>query len=178
MLQEVYEAYTQIYGQNHQSTINSLINLACVQRDLQEYDLAAKNFEMAIEGRRATEGENSVNYAMAKAMAAGAYRELGDYAKAEEYIKDAYMTIVTQQGEENVPASVILNGMGLLYKRQGKFERGVDAYERALKIREELLGEDHPDALATRHSLGELYIDMGQGDKGQELLNQNVELMQ
>jgi tetratricopeptide (TPR) repeat protein len=77
---------------------------------------------------------------MAKAMAAGAYRELGNYAKAEEYIKDAYMTIVTQQGEENVPASVILNGMGLLYKRQGKFELGVDAYDRALKIREELLG--------------------------------------
>lgn len=46
----------------------------------------------------------------------------------------------------------------MLYKRQGKMERSQDAYERSLKLREELLGEDHPESLATRHNLAELYI--------------------
>jgi len=54
-----------------------LINLATVHKDLQEHDLAAPLYEKAIEGRRILEGENSINYAMIKAMASGAYRELG-----------------------------------------------------------------------------------------------------
>ena len=68
------------------------------------------------------------------------------------------MKIAMEHGEENLAATAILNSMGLLYKKQGKMERAVDSYERALKVREELLGEDHPDSLATRHNLAELYI--------------------
>lgn len=77
MFEEVNDAYNQIYSRDHPSTINSLINLATVHKDMHEYDIAAKYYEVAIQGRRATEGENTTNYAMCKAMAAGAYRELG-----------------------------------------------------------------------------------------------------
>jgi hypothetical protein len=44
-------------------------------------------------------------------------------------------------------------------------ERAVDSYQRALEVREELLGEDHPDSLATRHNLAELYIFWNKPDK-------------
>lgn len=54
--------------------------------------------------------------------------------------------------------SAILNSLGLLYKKMGRFERSADYYERALEVREELLGEAHPDTLATRHNLAELFI--------------------
>jgi len=46
-------------------------------KDLQEFEESIPVFEKAIEGRKATEGDNSINYAMAKAMAAGAYRDSG-----------------------------------------------------------------------------------------------------
>lgn len=64
------------------------------------------------------EGENSLNYAMAKAMAAGSYRELGDFEKADQYLKDAYLKIAMEFGEDNISAAVILNSMGMLYKKQ------------------------------------------------------------
>jgi hypothetical protein len=48
--------------------------------------------------------------------------------------------------------------MGLLYKKQDKLDRSQDAYQRALDTREKLLGEDHPETLATRHNFAELYI--------------------
>jgi tetratricopeptide (TPR) repeat protein len=70
-----------------------LINLATVHKDLNEHDHAVRLYEKAIEGRRVTEGEDSLNFAMVKAMAAGAYRELGDYAKSEQYLKDAYLIV-------------------------------------------------------------------------------------
>jgi len=40
-------------------------------------------------------------------------------------------------------------------------ERGQDSYERALKVRCELLGEDHPESMVTRHNLAELFIAWG-----------------
>ena len=50
-------------------------------------------------------------------MAAGAYRELNQLEKAEKYLKDAYLIIATQNGEENMASSAILNSMGMLYKK-------------------------------------------------------------
>ena len=94
-----------------------MINLATIHKDLHEYDQAVTLYEEAIIGRGVTEGESSVNYAMVKAMAAGAYRELGNYDLSYKYLKDAYMIIALEQGEENLAASAILNSMGLLYKK-------------------------------------------------------------
>lgn len=95
---------------------------------------------------------------MALAMASGAYRELGQYETADLYLKEAFITVVTEYGEDSLSAAVILNSMGMLYKKQNKFERAIDAYERALKIREKEMGEGHPDSLATRHNIAEMYI--------------------
>lgn len=123
MFQHVYENYLKLYGEQHQSTINVLINLATICKDLQEHDQAVPLYEKAIEGRRVLEGEDSINYAMAKAMASGAYRELGQYDIADQYLKDAYLQVAMQFGEENLTSAVILNSMGMLYKKQGKFDR-------------------------------------------------------
>lgn len=172
------EKYTKIYGEHHQSTINSLINLATVHKDLHEYDLAIPLYEKAIEGRKVLEGEDSLNYAMAKAMASGAYRELGKFDVADSYLKDAYMTVAINFGEESIAAAVILNSMGMLYKRQNKFDRSLDAYERSLRIRETFMGEDHPDVIATRHNIAELYIQWAKPDKAEEFLKKNIEVME
>jgi hypothetical protein len=42
MFEEVVDAYTQIYGLHHPSTLNALINLATTHKDLNEHDLAAE----------------------------------------------------------------------------------------------------------------------------------------
>ena len=117
MFAEVVVAYTHIYGEMNQSTVNAMINLATVHKDLKEFDIAAQLYEKTIIGRKETEGENSVNYAMAMAMAAGAYREIDQLDKAEKYLKDAYLIIAMEHGEENMACSAILNSMGMLYKR-------------------------------------------------------------
>ena len=88
------------------------------------------------------------------------------------------MKIAMEHGEENMAASQILNSMGMLYKTQGKMERSQDSYERSLNVRIELLGEDHPETLATRHNLAELFISWNKPDRAQELLNKNIELME
>ena len=46
---------------------------------------------------------------MAKAMAAGAYRELGDYEKADLYLKDAYLKVALEYGEDHISCAAIMN---------------------------------------------------------------------
>ena len=86
-------------------------------KDLKLYEEAIPIYEKAIEGRKIAEGDSSLNYAMAKAMAAGAYRDAGKYEKADEYLRDSYIKIATDYGEDNVTCSSILNSQGLLYKK-------------------------------------------------------------
>ena len=102
---------------------------------------------------------------MCKAMAAGAYRDAGKYETADLYLKDAYLKVALEYGEDSVSASVILNSQGLLYKVQGKFERAKDNYEKALEIRTKYFGEDYPETIASRHNLGEMYVMQGQPDR-------------
>ena len=93
LFERVVEKYTLFYGEHHQSTINAVVNLATILKDLKEYDESIIFYEKALVGRKAAEGEDSMSFAMAKAMAAGAYREAGQYDTADEYLKDAYLKI-------------------------------------------------------------------------------------
>ena len=45
-------------------------------------------------------------------------------------------------------------------------------------MRTELLGDDHPETLATRHNLAELYIVWNRPEAAQELLDTNIALME
>lgn len=134
-------------------------------KDLKLWDEAIVVYEQAIEGRKVSEGDSSLNFAMAKAMAAGAYRDAGQYEQADAYLKDAYVRVAMDYGEENPTCSAILNSQGMLYKKQGKFERAKDSYERALAIREKSFGDGHPETCATRHNLGELLVSMNSPEK-------------
>ena len=178
MFERVVEKYTLFYGEHHQSTINALINLGTVLKDLKLFEEAIPVFEKAIEGRKISEGDSSLNFSMAKAMAAGAYREAGEYDKADAYLKDAYVQIAMEYGEDNVTCSAILNSQGLLYKKQMKFERAKDSYERALEIRERHFGAEHPETCATRHNLGELLVSWNRPDQAQEYFKENLTIME
>ena len=109
IFEHVVAKYEEYYGEYHPSHTNALINLGAVMKDLKQNEEAIVIFERAIEGRRQAEGEDSLNYAMCKAMAAGAYRDSGDYVKADLYLKDAYLKVALEYGEDSVSASVILN---------------------------------------------------------------------
>lgn len=160
IFERVIEKYALYYGEDHPSTINAVLNYANVLKDTKDYNKSVVMFERAINGRKNTEGDDSLNYAMAKAMAAGAYREIGDYVTSDLYLKDAYLKVALEYGESHISCAAILNSQGMLFKKQGKFERALDSYNRALEIKIEHFGEDHPETCATRHNIGEVYVHL------------------
>lgn len=71
----------------------------------------------------------SVNYALAKWIAASTLREKGDYNKADQYLKDAYQNILNNFGENSVPLSGILNSQAMLYMKQDKNEEALEKFK-------------------------------------------------
>lgn len=179
ILSSVHNRYTKHLGKEHPSTVSACINLATVLRDLKDYDQSIKYYEEAKEARKAAEGENSPNYALVLGMSAGAYRMNSDTDTAYKYLKEAYVIMANHyKGENCLPCAVILNSMGMLYKQQEKYDRAADAYERCLKIREEHLGPTHPDSIAVRHNLGDLYTMWGKPEEARVYLEDNLKHME
>ena len=179
LLSSVYNRYSKMLGKDHPSTISACINVATVLRDLKDYPQSVKYFEEALQARLSSEGEDSPNYGILLGMSAGSYRLNGDTKTAYRNLKDAYVVMAKHhRGEECLPCAVILNSMGLLYKQEGKHERACDAYERCLAVREKILGGFHPDTLATRHNLAELYTIWGKPEEAKKIIEENLKQME
>ena len=178
LLASVYNKYVKLLGKRHPSTISACVNLATVLRDLKDFDESIKFYEDAREIRLEVLGDNHPDYAMVLGMSAGAYRMNGDTATAYRYLKEAYVIMANNfNGEEWVPCAIILNSMGLLYKQQHKYERALDAYESCLKTREKVQGPSHPDSIATRHNIAELYNVWGKPEEAKTILEENIKYM-
>jgi len=63
-----------------------------------------------------------------------------------------------------------------LYFSQGKYEQALPLYQEALKIREQVLGKQHPDYAGSLNNLATLYYSQGEVDKALPLFEQAVEI--
>jgi tetratricopeptide (TPR) repeat protein len=67
--------------------------------------------------------------------------------------------------------------MGLSLKDQGLFDQALNYYNMALEIREEFLDSSHPDVIAIKHNIGQLYYDKGDKDQAMKYFNNNLEIL-
>lgn len=67
--------------------------------------------------------------------------------------------------------------MGLSYKDQGLYDKALINYKIALEIREEFLDQSHPDVIAVRHNIGQLYFDKGDKEEAMKYFSNNLEFL-
>jgi hypothetical protein len=60
-------------------------------------------------------------------------------------------------GKEHLHTSVTLNNLASMLAEQGRYEEARPLHERALAIREKVLGKEHPDTEMLRENLRSLY---------------------
>jgi tetratricopeptide (TPR) repeat protein len=61
-----------------------------------------------------------------------------------------------------------LNNLALVYQAQGRYADAEPLYERALAIKEEALGPDHPEVAVTCENMAELYRQIGKEGKAEK----------
>jgi len=82
----------------------------------------------------------------------------GDFRRAEAFFKRALA-----KAEELGPQErgIALNGLGELYRRQGRHADAERMLRRAIEVKEEGLGPDHPDVATSLTNLGLVYAAAG-----------------
>ena len=59
-------------------------------------------------------------------------------------------------GEKHLDTATIFKNLGLVYENQGNYEKALEYYQKALKIRADVLGASHPATIKAQQSIDEL----------------------
>lgn len=112
-------------------------------------------------------GKSHPDVAVAKYTLAMIYLDVGAslYKKALPLLTDSVSILTEKLGDSHRLTATAKNNLGYYYKHTGDFDKGLEYYESALKVREKILGEKHEDTLITLHNISELFLSAGQDDK-------------
>ncbi|HEY9791281.1 MAG TPA: tetratricopeptide repeat protein [Candidatus Obscuribacterales bacterium] len=88
------------------------------------------------------------------------YETYERYAEAEPLFRRA-LSIVEKQSEHDAQLLVILEKIGLMSVKQGKFEQAEGIFKRVLQVRIQKLGPQHIDVGNTCMHLGQMYVQKG-----------------
>jgi len=89
------------------------------------------------------------------------YRKLGDYKAAEPHLERAYKIRTEQLGEDDRSTLTSVNNLGRLYLQQTRFDDAELLLVGAWRKRRRLLGEQHPDTLASAVQVAWLSLQYG-----------------
>ena len=88
--------------------------------------------------------------------------EIGEWSKKDE----AFLQSV----------SVLLNNMAGVYQEQGDYDKALEYYDKALEVRERVLGSGHPDTATTYNNMALVYKEQGDYDKALEYYDKALEV--
>ncbi|MEE0895017.1 MAG: tetratricopeptide repeat protein [Bacteroidales bacterium] len=123
-----------------------------------------------------------------KSEALNAYREADKTAKEIDYPAEKYIELLWKYGifladyayyEESIEVNQETNGqneitagsynnIGIVYHKLGDFDKALEYHFKALKIRKEVLGENHSDTAMSYDNIGIVYSYLGEYDKALE----------
>ncbi|MFN8750247.1 MAG: tetratricopeptide repeat protein, partial [Pseudanabaena sp.] len=140
------------------------------------FEEAIKGYQRAIEQARVALPENSPILADYLYQIADLFFELGNYRTgiplAEEVVNIAKIKVTP------LKLALYLNKLARFYDSQGRYEEAEPLYKQALALRQELLGERHPDVATSINNLAELYRLQGRYEEAEPLLKQALVLYQ
>ena len=74
--------------------------------------------------------------------------------------------------------SVLLNNMAGVYKAQGDYEKALEYYDKALKVKERTLGNDHPSTATTYDNMAGVYQEQGDYEKALKYYGKALEIVE
>jgi len=161
--------------ENHPCIVDTLINLARLERDSGAgVNLALEELakaEVLLKGR-----ETHRQFASTLVVKADLLREADRLKEAEAAARKA-REIQEKLGLEETPElAVTLNGLGSTLHDQHKYNDAVKQYMHALMINMKTVGSNHPETAATYNNLGNVYQDVGDDGAAEKYYRKTLEI--
>ncbi len=105
-------------------------------------------------------------------LKSNSYLQTGDYKRSQEYMNKALVLIDPVKNKRDY--SSLLNNLGMLNKRQGKFADALETLQKSLRIREEL-GEK--ETISTTYSnIAVIYLALDKLNDAEEYLQKSIDI--
>lgn len=127
----------------------------------------------ALTRRRGSEPEAQTSWTQRVAVGTEAYRQ-GDYSRAEERFAAAFKGAEVN-GTLNHRAAAALNNLGIVYKRQKRFDHAEVALRRALRAYG-VVEPEGPRAASVLHNLAGVYLAQERYGEAASAYKQTIEL--
>jgi non-specific serine/threonine protein kinase/serine/threonine-protein kinase len=101
-----------------------------------------------------------------------------EYDRAISLFKAVYERDLRLSGEQSALTAVSLFNLGQAHERSGNRDTAEPLYEKALEGLRGTLGEDHPTTIHCLQSVGRLYVQRGELERGARLLQDALEQLQ
>jgi tetratricopeptide (TPR) repeat protein len=173
----VLETNKRALGEQHPDTLKSMINLASVLQDHNQYEAAEELFRRALDGREKVLGKEHPATLGSMGNLAAVLRDQGKYNAAEELYRQALYGREKVLGGEHPTILKSMNSLASVLRDQGKYSDAEEIYRRGLDGYEKVLGTEHPVTLTTVRDLATVLKDQGK-DEAAEQMNRRADLQE
>ncbi|MBC8490242.1 MAG: CHAT domain-containing protein [Bacteroidetes bacterium] len=141
-----------------------------------ELKLAEKAIIESINFDKEFHGDKSENYLTGLNNLLTLYREMGLYEKSLSIGKQISSLYSQIEIKDSIAYAIFLNNYGLLYYSIGNLLSAEKYYNKAKKINDKLLSENHPDKTTLLNNFGALYNAKGQYARSEKLYCKMLEI--
>ncbi|HEX4823992.1 MAG TPA: CHAT domain-containing tetratricopeptide repeat protein [Candidatus Polarisedimenticolaceae bacterium] len=161
------------YGEDDMRTAMSLNYLGEVDEDLGELRLARDDYERSLAIRERLHGKDQPESVAALGNLGGLIDELGDPETAHAYYERA-LAIQEKSSPGSARIASLLNNVAFEMKKIGRTKDAVPLYERALAIRRDKLGDEHPSTALSLQNLAMALHETGRTAEAVPMLEQSM----
>jgi CHAT domain-containing protein/Tfp pilus assembly protein PilF len=146
----------------------------------EDFDKAEQLYQRALAIRKKSLGAEHPLVFFSLNNLATLYQLRGDYVKAEPLYRQALTLAEKLLGPEHPDVAKPLNNLAFLYYQLAYYQlasaeeqalyygKAEPLYQRALAIKEKVLGPEHPDVASSLYSLASLYVERGDYTKAEQ----------
>lgn len=163
--QKAIRIFENILGVEHPHTAASYNNAGLVFEALKKYDTAMRYHQRALAIRTKTLGPDHPDTSYSLCNIGRVYHHLKDYQQALDYSFKALEIQTKTLSPKHPCVATTYSLIGSAYDYMGEcyYNQALDYYQKALAIREEILGE-HPDTATTYYDIACVYGFQGNDD--------------
>ena len=164
-----------VFGIEHPSTLNSMINLAFTYGNQGRWSEAEKLEVQVLEIGQRILGKEHPSTLTSMINLATTYRSQGRWAEAEKLEVQVLKTRKRVLGKEHLDTLTSMNNLASTYQSQGRWAEAEKLEAPVIETRRRVLGKEHPDTLASMTNLAYTYRNQGRWAEAEKLGVQLIE---
>lgn len=139
-------------------------------------DSAMDYFNQALEAKKISQGECTIDVARTVNNLANIHFSLGNLDDAMELYEEALEIKTHCLGDDSDEVANTLNNIAHVMVNAGKEQEALEVYHKVVKIRQDLYGKSHASVAAALASMGDIYIKLAQLDVAMTYFEQCIRI--